>query len=403
MFELLINNFKILKNVKNYINLSFFAYCNKPFNYDEYIIRGCLQKDVSNSYIYYCRANFLISIKSNLKNLSLSKILIFNNQEPKFSPEELLKSGHSLKEFEGLEEDRIDTEKSYLSGNKATIKSVNFLLPNELLLLKDNRLLIKFSNILYIYIYGIDENIWKYEPDIVIYVNNIYRQVIQLDNGLLLYLDTHGSLIVIQLFEKTYKIIQKVHSKIYFSLELKNKKILLLSNNGIGKNVFQKNRIKPIQKNFNLKAYNFAYELQDEKIILNKEEIIHFLLKDCKTIVATIYFKGFERYYGYNVVENTEKHIIYLQSTKFVAIINTKTFQIQSIYKEGKVIIKTLKGRINPEAQALMSIMEQNHFQIRKLSLLFLFGLTKIYFFQQISKNKFIIFANKKLYLFQSN
>ena len=401
MFELLMNNFKILKNVKNYINLSFFAYCNKPFDFEQYIKKRCLQEDVVNSYIHYCQSNFLISVHSNLKYLSLIKELKFNKWQRKFTPEELLKRGHCLKRYKKFEKLRINKEKKYFEGEQYIINRVNSLLPSEILLLKDNRLLVYFLATKDIYIYGIEGNGWKYQPDIIIYMEHLFNHIIQLHNGFLLYIERNGTVFIIQLFEKTYKIRQKLFTSNCFALQLKNHKILMFGNQGIGINIFKRNRLKLIKKNSDIGIFSFAHELQDGKLLIYRFDEIYFLLKDCETIVASLQSLSFVRHYIHDLAEDAEKHLIYFQSDEYLSIISTKTFEIQSIYKNGVMLVDPLQGVLDSNTKPLLSFMEKRHFNIFKMSMLMMLGCWKILWFFQISKDKILVYCKNNLYIYQ--
>ena len=78
LFRIVLNTFKISRNLTNYLNLSYFGYFNNPFNFPKYY-KGMYRKynklNLLQSFINHCKSIFLIPIHTNNIHFSFVKEL----------------------------------------------------------------------------------------------------------------------------------------------------------------------------------------------------------------------------------------------------------------------------------------------------------------------------------------
>ena len=78
LFRIVLNTFKISRNLTSYLNLSYFGYFNNPFNFPKYY-KGMYRKynklNLLQSFINHCKSIFLIPIHTNNIHFSFVKEL----------------------------------------------------------------------------------------------------------------------------------------------------------------------------------------------------------------------------------------------------------------------------------------------------------------------------------------
>lgn len=236
----------------------------------------------------------------------------------------------------GMDRDkRIEHLKGEIIQNssvEAPIQIIVSLRVEKIFLLFDKKLLLQFCYYPCFAVYSFDIKNKIFSFNYVISCGNIRENAVQLNHStLLLITDYYIEQIVIK--EKTYERTILHLWNCLFCIGLKNQRLLFLAKNGLV--YFDQKQSKDYQVSMT-EYYNFTFgfKLSNDLILINKEKIV--LIESLEYFERKKTFASFSNEI-FNAIkccsENIQKKKLYCQTGKNIIIINTQTFQIESIYK----------------------------------------------------------------------
>ena len=355
LFKLLMNNFKLFPNITNYINLSYFSYFNLPFDFNSYFNDEVVcNSKLIKSYINYCQSNFLIPIQSDNKYFTLiqqyntkfkeyyinhNKISesIFDYDTIKICDSSTITENRFHRQtctrisFDGY----VDNYVLYYetSEYKRLVNKDKDCISRPIMILKDNRLLLRFNNDPSLYIYSMNSNYkLKTSPDFMIYFFEEINQVVEMYDGRLIIIDYTGKTFEITLFSKSYKI-KVLNGGNNFCLQTKSEELLFLNQEQLVFCINGKKRVRVRSYNDFLRDLKNAYQMKNKCILLNDDSLLLVYYKGSHFIIHNELFKGVRAIY-----ENNKDNLIYYQTNTHLLIISSKTFQIQTIIERKEFI-----------------------------------------------------------------
>ena len=397
LFKLSINSFKAFSNISNYLNLSHFSVFNKSFNISSYETLNWKKEKILDSFIYYCQCSFLIPIESDDKYLFLIKELKFEHRDTPVLFSELLQRGH-LHDFPS---DVIKNRDKDRFLRKPRKKKANNLI-EWCKILSDGRLLLTYLKLNDIYIYPPDgNNGWKEIPDITIYNYDTYKQILELTNKYLI-INFRLCVCFAELFDKSYKLYH-LQDATFYIIQLKNTKLLMLGCEWFSVNTFCDNFkktgkvMKTHFKKKNKSCFTFAFQLQDGTVLVTSFIKIVFFNESCTSIfqeiILTNYQIGDE---DSSAFENIEKHLLYLLSKGYLLVFDTNNYQLLTVYTGITLQFKLLGNCFDFNV-----FLENNIHKFSNLFSLVRADSLNIRGFHQISQNKFLVFTNEQIFIYQ--
>lgn len=380
LLKLLINSFKIFPNLLNYLNLSYFSSFNLPFSFLPYQEGTCNIEDSLTSFSYYIQSNFLIPIQCDIKYFSLISQMYLSHNKCSDSSHVFLEAKQNSENYEP-------------SHYEVHI----------LLILQDNRLLIVFTHLLDIFIYSpLSFTNWSQQPEQIIQCCSYNTHVTQLQNGNILVFEEQGLGCLIDILENKYEFYQGLEMKCVYILELENNDILLLTEDT------QLSLYCVIENELYLKGttpyfdYEFAYQLKNSTILITKEDEAVFLEPDSMTRIATLDVE-FGDNSGNMCIEDEKNNYLYLANkyNEFLYIFHTQNYQIESIYHTTNSDVSLLKSCFNLNADIIIFLIK-SYIDEKLNQIMFQEEPYKFDMFQ-ISKDKFVVCNNQKIYFYQIN
>ena len=282
LFTLLLKTFKVSRTLTNYLNLSHFGYCNKPFNFEVLMKKSNRMKKQYNLielFIQYCKSIFLIPITSNYKFFSFEKEIKFTYKAnpppppPSSSSSSKYESRNIVPPFFKICADR-DMKVKHLKGeiiknhaNKGPFKLFFPVRIEKIFLLFGNKLLLQFCHYPCFAVYSFDIKNKIFSFNYVISCHSLSEKIFQLNNSTLLLLkDNCTTRIIIK--ENTYEEKNISWHKGLFCIELNNQRLLILTTTGLLYMNLKQSKEYPFDIERYAK-YTFGFKLSNNLILIN--------------------------------------------------------------------------------------------------------------------------------------
>lgn len=404
LFQLLINTFKISRTLQNYLNLSHFAYFNIPIQFDLFEIQKYkkeLKINIIQLFIHYCQSNFLIPVQSNKKHFTFIKEFAFLIRLKVIIPglQKKDKVHEPRKYYLRVGEKYEKSEMTIVSRRKMKERH---LLIEELLILKNQQLIIKFKDLLTIYALKFDskKNVLTFNYTITNYRIKSIKHIIKYLDSVIFVLDYYESLFVIAIKEKNFSIIAH-YNEVQWSVVLKDQSVLMLKIHELSfiKNVAE--RSPQIVIDEDLYGYSFGYDLSNSLILIHKKFIVKFIrIPENKTqrveIIATFLNSLFTNLITCS--ENVHTQRLFCQTKTHVIIFDLKMNRIQSIYGTISFLYYPLDHKND---ELMDSLFNSCNYDNKILSKSMLFGKTREIF--QLSLHTFLINTSNTCYWYTLN
>ena len=412
LFRIVLNTFKISRNLTSYLNLSYFGYFNNPFNFPKYY-KGMYRKynklNLLQSFINHCKSIFLIPIHTNNIHFSFVKELKYiRSLNYKFLGSMILKPYRifyvdliTKKQF--LRGEILNTNKlsqEYERSNPYMIKVPPRI--EKIILLDDQTLLFlyKYQSIIIYYNFNIKKLTldWNYYTTLL-----PLTSIIQIKGT---WIGFTNDRIYICIDDEKPKYL---NIEANYCVEIEYPKILLISKdiriNTIDNILKYKKETSTKFFNFVSPGYKhyinftFGFRFSNGLVFIYGKFVIHILnIEDENDIKSIACFEN-DAFYNLNYCyENLSTKIIYCQTGTHIILFNSKTLQIQSIYNTFHFKFSPL---VNTKRDLMTTLFERINFDTKKISKLFLTSEYKDIY--QISEHILLVMTPKHLYWYEIN
>ena len=398
LFQLLINTFKAARTFQNYLNLSHFANCNIPFQFELFEIERYKNEpkiDLIQLFIYYCKSNFLIPIQSRQKCFSFMKELAFHIRLIVRIPKRNESKALILKKMTiNIGEKTKEKKTIFRKHFKHKNLTITHLIPFD-----NDLLVIEFVSPIIVSVVSFNVNkksiSFKYR---ITGREGLFRNIIKFSNSILIGMNRIIEVMLIK--ENNYETIA-TYTCCNYCIKLSDQRALLLSHFGFYLVEKVTESSEKILIDDNDLEFDSGFGLSNGLVLLHKKmrlrliKIIEWLKTSVKVIVS---FKNPLFTELITCSENEDKKLLFCQNKTHIIIVNLTTNKIQSIYETCNFLFYPLN---HTKDELMTTLFNDYNYDNKKLLKLMLFGENKTIF--QISPNYFIISTAKTVYWYQLN